>query len=169
VEALPVFAGRRTCAERLGCWMGHVEREIGGPDILVRFGVKEDPAWLLARIDHLIKFSDGPIGTLYGRKQSYLRCGITTRVAERLLTRPVALFAGNFGKTMLPLFCERQLESIRDGISAGTIRIQTRSLKLPKKSAYVAPARHIFSEDLRIEDERINRLQFGPKFWSSII
>jgi hypothetical protein len=66
-SALPVFIGRNTAAERLGCWHYRVESEIGSPDVLVRVSWRDDPAWLLARIDRFLKFQDFPAGVLWTR------------------------------------------------------------------------------------------------------
>jgi hypothetical protein len=90
---LPVFIGRRTAAERLGCTMSKVERWIGGADIVIRVGVRDDPAWLLARLDHLIEFQEFPAGVLWTRNEARRRLALSVRVSMRVLNRPVAFLA----------------------------------------------------------------------------
>jgi hypothetical protein len=164
-----VFAGRRTIAELLGCWMDHVEKHIGPCDAKVRIGTREDSIWLLVRVDRMLKFADRAPPIFYARREAVRRCGITTRVGQRLLNSPVAFLESGYGHKLLPLFCARQLDEIREGIRTGEIRIQTRSLRSPKKSAYTSSARHVCANDLRTERERINRLQSEPKFWANLL
>jgi hypothetical protein len=168
-SALPVFVGRRTAAEYLGCWMGRVEKMIGSPDVILRFGARDDQGWLQARLNHFLNFAEAPAATLYSKKEAYRRAGITVRVADRLLNSPVAFLASGYGNKNLPLFCERQINEIRAGISSGTIRVQARSLKMAKRGVCLADPRHTLASDLGIETIRVRSKRKDAEFWAKLL
>lgn len=65
---------------------------------------------------------------------------------------------------MLPLFAEKQIDQIRDGIASATIKVQTRSLKTPKRGVCLAEPRHTLASDLGIETVRIREKQREAKY-----
>jgi hypothetical protein len=168
-SAKPVFIGVRYAPRALGIWTGGVESRLGSPDAILRFGARDQSAWLQARIDNIIPRTEKPI-VLYGRQEARRVVGISVRAAQRILNDDVgvAWFPG-FGGQIHPLFHEEQLHQIRRRIKNSEIRIQTRSLKAPKFQAYLSEPRHTISEDVRIENERIQRLQAEPKFWAELV
>jgi hypothetical protein len=166
---LPIFIGRRTAAERLGCTLSKVERFIGGADIVIRVGVRDDPAWLLARLDHLIEFQDFPAGFLWTRNEARRRLALSVRVAMRVLNRPVAFLASAYGHAQLPLFAEKQLDEIRQQVASGTIKVQTRSLRGPKRGVCQTDPRHTLASDLGIEAIRIRSKRKDAEFWAKLL
>jgi hypothetical protein len=162
----PTFIGIRFASRALGCWHGNVEGQLGKPDAVLRFGVRDQNAWLQARIDNIIPRTESPT-ILYGRAEARRFIGISFRASFRILPDSIAVaFFPGFGK-LNPLFLESQLSEIRRAIKGGSIKVQRRSLKAPVFQAYLSEPRHVLQNDLSVENQRIERLQELPKFWAT--
>jgi hypothetical protein len=164
----PVFIGIRYASRALGIWTGGVESRLGAPDALLRFGARDQNAWLQARIENVIQRTESPI-ILYGRQEARRIVGISVRAAQRILNDDagIAWFPG-FGGQMHPLFHEEQLREIRRDIAAGKVRVQTRSKKAPVFGAGQFPARHCLAEQAA-EQLRIARARREAEFWANLV
>jgi hypothetical protein len=165
----PIFVGVRFCARELGCWYGAVEKHLGKPDAILRFGARDQKAWLEKRIDHILPRAEAPL-ILYGRVEARRFVGISIRASQRILpdSLAVAFFPG-FGGVMHPLFLESQLSEIRRSIASGRTRVQRRSLKAPKFQACISPARHCWNDDQSAEDKGVANARRESEFWSRMI
>jgi hypothetical protein len=163
----PIFVGIRYCARKIGVWHGSIEKHLGSPDALLRFGARDQKAWIEKRIDHILPRTETPV-ILWGRREATQFVGITTRTAQRILpdSLAVAFFVGFAGR-LHPLFHEEQLRQIRRDIAAGGIKVQTRSKKSPVFGAGQFPARHCLNHD--DENSRIANARRESEFWSKML
>jgi hypothetical protein len=163
----PTFVGIRYASRKIGCWTGSVEKHLGPADAILRFGSRDQKAWLEKRIENILPHSKSAV-ILYGRVEARRFVGISTRAAQRILPDElgVAWFIG-FAGLNHALFPEDQLREIRKSIASKRIKVQTRSLKSPRFNAHVAPGRHVWN-DIEIENDRIAKLRFEPEFWSRV-
>jgi hypothetical protein len=91
----------------------------------------------------------------YNRVEAQRRLGLTRRVTMRLLNRPIAWLENQYGTNRLPLFAEKQLDEIRDAIANGTIKVQARSLRGPKRGVCLAEPRHTLASERTTETDLI--------------
>jgi hypothetical protein len=168
VENLPVFIGINAAAAHLGCYPYQVEKKIGSADVLIRRGVRDDKAWLKARVDRLIDFAESPAGTLWTRVEAQRRLQLTRKITMRLLDQPVGWLENQYATFRLPLFAEKQLDLIREKIASREIKLQPRNLTGPIRGACIVDARHVLSE-LGIEEARIRAKRKQAEFWANIL
>jgi hypothetical protein len=163
----PLFIGIRYASRALGCWHGSIEKHLGSPDAILRFGARDQKAWLEKRIDSILPHSETPV-ILWGRREATRFVGITTRTAQRILpdSLAVAFFVG-FGGRLHALFHENQLRELRQRIKDKSIRVQRRSLKAPVFGAGQFPARHCLNHDE--ESSRIANARRESEFWSKML
>jgi hypothetical protein len=167
---VPVFIGRRTCANLLGCWIEHVEREIGKADCWLRIGARDDYGWLAKRIDHVVPFNLGePEITLWSLPEAARRIAVTLRVAERVLKNRPAAFLDRGLKGKFPLFADSQIKEVIRQIANRMIQVQRRSLRGPRFGVYQSDARHVLVDELRAEDLRINAKRKAEEFWAHLL
>jgi hypothetical protein len=154
----------------LGCSYHGVESQIGKADVILRIGVRDDHGWLAKRINRVVPFNLGePETMLWSLPESARRAGITIRVAQRVLgNSPAAsLDRGKFGK--FPLFSDSQIKHVIRQIAAGRIKVQTRSLKAPKRGCYLAEPLHALASDIVTESVHIRAKRREAEFWANLL
>jgi hypothetical protein len=163
----PIFVGVRYCAREIGCHYAKVESVLGACDAVLRFGIRDQKAWIRERIDSILPKTETPI-TLYSRVEARRYIGISLRTSVRLLPDSVAVaFTPGSRGLLHPLFSESFLRDLRQSIGSGTIRVHSRGLRAPKFNAGCFPARHTIS-NIAVENERITRKRAELGFWSKI-
>lgn len=103
---------------------------------------------------------------LYSINEAAKLCGLNRLPAERRLTAVALLQWGHCG-FRLKLFREKDCLNLRRRIKNQEIKVQARSCVRPKFNAYLSDARHSWSSDQVIEQQRIENLQSVPKFWAA--